>query len=71
MLMPARQVRAGDHLDGATVLWVGVLTYSRTLAIALDTEVPDTSGRVSRLRRYDPDQLVEVEPSRATSVRQS
>jgi hypothetical protein len=68
MLMPARQVRAGDHLDGAKVLWVGVLTYSRTLAIALDAEVPDTSGRVSRLRRFDPDQLVEVEPSNATSV---
>jgi hypothetical protein len=68
MLMPARQVRAGDHLDGATVLWVGVLTYSRTLAIALDAEVPDDSGRVSRLRRYDPDQLVEVHPSKATSA---
>ena len=64
MLMRAGHMRAGDHVDGAMVLWVGSGAYG-IVVIALDAEVPDASGRVTRLRRYHFDEPVEV-GSRAT-----
>lgn len=62
MRLRADQVRQGDWIDGAEVVWILPLPDHSALLIALDaTDAHTAPGTAAWTRHYQPEELIEVD----------